>query len=552
MTAPRMSRRATLACLALTSIVGVRPGLARASTEPVVETHLGKVRGRRVNGVYAFKGIRYAASTADANRFMPPQPAQPWAGIMDAFEFGASAPQSNSNPPPPGTPSRVILSQLPRVPGAPQHLRPPESEDCLFLNVWTAGLNDGRRRPVMFWLHGGFFSSGSGSTVDGTNLARRGDVVVVSVNHRLNVFGYLHLAEHGGAEFAQSGNVGMLDIVAALEWVRDNIAAFGGDPSRVMVFGESGGGMKTSFLMAAPAAKGLLHRAAVQSGPGLRMMERAQATRATEALLQELNLEAKQVRDLQKIPLPQLLAACFAVKARYPDKNFTDLETFAPVVDGAVLPRHPFDPDAPALSADVPLLIGWNQHEMTFFMGDDPEGFSLDDAGLHRRASDLLGARGAQAVELYRRRHPGATPSDLYIQMWSDFSIMTATLRQAERKVLQGGAPAFVYRFDWQSPALGGKLKSLHTVENAFVWNDTENSPLVAGAGAEVRRLAEQVSEAWVTFATTGVPSGGLGKWPGYELQARPTMRINTTSRIESDPTCEERNFLDRWLVPAE
>jgi len=542
MKTPPMSRRTALECLALTSIVGVRPGLARTPTEPVVETRLGKVRGTRVNGVYVFKGIRYAASTAGENRFMPPQPARPWAGIVDAFEFGASAPQSNPNPPPPGTPSRIILAQLPRTPGAPQ--TPPESEDCLFLNVWTAGVNDGRRRPVMFWLHGGFFTSGSGSTVDGTNLARRGDVVVVSVNHRLNVFGYSYLAEHGGAEFAQSGNVGMLDVVAALEWVRDNIAAFGGDPSRVMVFGESGGGMKTSFLMAAPAAKGLMHRAAVQSGPGLRMMERAQAVRATDALLHELNLDAKRVRDLQKVPIRQLLGACFAVKTRYPDKYYTDLETFAPVVDGTVLPRHPFDPDAPAQSADVPLLIGWNQHEMTFFMGDDPDAFTLDDAGLQRRAADFLGERGAQAIALYRRRYPGATPSDLYIQMWSDFSIMTATLRQAERKAAQGRAPVFVYRFDWQSPVLGGKLKSLHTVENAFVWNDIEGSPLVAGADADVKRLAGQVSEAWVTFAMAGAPSGGLGKWPGYDLQSRSTMLINTTSRIENDPTREERIFL--------
>jgi para-nitrobenzyl esterase len=539
-----LSRRAALGQVALTvSLFGLQPGLARAQSEPVVETKLGKVRGKLANGVYAFKGVRYGASTAGPNRFMPPQAPQPWAGVVDAFEFGASAPSSNPNPPPPGTPSRVILSQLPRPAGATPPPRPKESEDCLFLNVWTAGVNDGRKRPVMFWLHGGFFASGSGSGVDGTNLAKRGDVVVVSVNHRLNVFGYTHLAEAGGADFARSGNVGMLDIVAALGWVRDNIAAFGGDPSRVMVFGESGGGMKTSFLMASPAAKGLLHRAGVQSGPGLKMMERAQAARVTEALLSEVKVDARRVRDLQNLPVEQLLAAYFAMKAKFPEPNFTDLNSFAPVVDGEVLPRDPFDPDASPLAKDIPLLIGWNQHEMTFFMGADPAGFSLDDAGLRERANGFLGARARLGIDLYRKRYPQASPSDLYIQMFSDYSIMTATLRQADRKVAQGGAPVFVYRFDWPSPALGGKLKSLHTLENAFVWNDTETAVALTGGGTEAARLGAQVSEAWATFAIEGKPSF-TPQWRAYDARSRATLLINRESRLVNDPTREERLFL--------
>jgi len=327
---------------------------------------------------------------------------------------------------------------------------------------------------------------------------------VVSVNHRLNVFGFAHLAEVGGPEFLRSGNVGMLDIVAALGWVRDNIEAFGGDPSRVMVFGESGGGMKTSFLMASPPAKGLLHRAGIQSGPGLKMMARAQAARVTDALLSELKVDAKRVRDLQNIPVEPLLAAYFAVKAKFPEPNFTDLNSFAPVVDGDVLPRDPFDPDASPLARDIPMLIGWNRQEMTFFMGADAAGFSLDEAGLRERAKGFLGACVPQGIELYRKRYPQASPSDLYIQMFSDFSIMTATLRQAEQKVAQRGAPVFVYRFDWPSPALGGKLKSLHTLENAFVWNDTESAAALTGGGAEAARLGARVSEAWATFAIEG------------------------------------------------
>ena len=518
----------------------------------IVETHLGKVRGTLADGVYAFKGVRYGAPTGGANRFMPPQPAQPWAGIQDALEFGNIAPQSNPTPAPAGAPSPIILSQLPHPATASSAMRPPrpqESEDCLFLNVWTSGPRDGRKRPVMLWLHAGFFAAGSGAMVDGSQLARRGDVVVVSINHRLNVFGFTQLAEVGGADFAYSGNAGMLDIIAALQWVRQNIANFGGDPGRVMVFGGSGGGMKTSFLMASPRAQHLFHRAAVQSGPGLRMMERERAARVTEALLAEVGLSAARVRDLQQIPVDRLLAAYFAVRAtKFPDRYFTDLECFAPVVDGDVLPRHPFEPNASALAAPIPLLIGWNQADMIFFMGADPEAFALSEASLEKRARGFLGPREKQGIEIYRQRYPHYTPSDLFIQMWTDFSIMRATLQQAERKAAQGGSPTFVYRFDWQTPVLGGKLKSLHSLENSFVWNNSESAAFLTGGGPVAAALAQQVSSAWVSFATSGDPNtdgGGLPHWPRYDLHSRQTLLIDVRSRVEADPTRAEREFLD-------
>lgn len=547
-----LTRRSAIERLAVVFSLGVMPHapLRAASSEPVVETRYGKVRGALHDGVYTFKGIRYGASTAGENRFMPPRPPQPWSGELDATSFGNSAPQSNPNPPPPGTPSPIILTQLTPPPGAPpvHRQRIAESEDCLFLNVWTAGLRDGRRRPVMFWLHPGFFASGSGSTVDGSHLARSGDVVVVSINHRLNIFGFSDLAVLGGEPFAHSGNAGMLDIIAALEWVRDHIERFGGDPQRVMVFGESGGGMKTSFLMASPRAQGLFHRAAIQSGPGLRMMERERTTRVTEAVLKELQLGSKAVRELQQVPVEKLLAAYFAVKTRaFPDRYFTDLECFAPVVDGEVLPRHPFDPDATPLAARIPLLIGWNQTEMTFFMGADPEGFALDEAGLRRRAQSFLGERAEEALQLYARRYPGSSPADRYIQMFSDFSIMDATLKQAERKAAQHGSATYVYRFDWRTPVLGGKLRTPHSLENSFVWNDPAGGALLTGGGPNVARLAKQVSEAWTSFAMTGAPAssgGGLPPWPAYDVRTRPTMLIDEQSRVVGDPTREERLLL--------
>jgi para-nitrobenzyl esterase len=292
---------------------------------PVVETASGKVRGVLQAGTHTFRGIPYGASTAGSNRFMPPRKPEPWAGVRDAFENGPTAPQLG------GPPNPLILNH--RQPAV-------EGEDCLVMNIFTPGVNDGRKRPVMVWLHGGGFASGAGSahSFDGNFLARSGDVVVVSVNHRLNIFGHLYLADVGGEKYADSGNVGLLDIVAVLEWVRDNVVHFGGNPGNVTLFGQSGGGLKISTLLAMPPAKGLFHKAIIESGSLLKGIHREDANKTTERILAKLNLQSNQVDELQKLPVDRLLSA---IDNRGSAPGTAPLN-LAPVVDGRTLrPRSP-------------------------------------------------------------------------------------------------------------------------------------------------------------------------------------------------------------------
>jgi para-nitrobenzyl esterase len=502
----------------------------------VAETALGKLRGVDNNGIKVFKGIPYGATTSGANRFMPPAEPADWSGVRDALAYGPSAPQRDPSAPPrpPGTIS-ISGDKL-----------PPEGEDCLVLNIWTpevgpTGASVGKR-PVMFWCHGGGFATGSGSSPDndGTNLARRGDVVVVTVNHRLNVLGFANLSGLS-ADFAASGDAGMLDIVQALKWVRANIAQFGGDPNLVTIFGQSGGGRKVETLLAMPSAKGLFHRAIVESGAAVTVVDREVAMRNTGQLLAKLGIEKNQFRELQKLPVEKIMAAYFAVVKDHPADD-PSLAGFSPSVDGKILPQHPFAPNASPVSADVPVMIGNTRTEMTLFSLNDPSAFSLDDAGMRKRVTDLLSDGAPAMIDLYRKLNPGASPSDIYFLIASDLRYGAPTMIAAERRAALGKAPVYLYYFTWETPVLGGRLKTPHTMEIPFAFDNVKISERLTGGGADAMALADKVSDAWIAFAKSGDPNTPkLPHWPAYDSKDRATMVINNTSKVVNDPLREQR-----------
>ncbi len=495
-----------------------------------VATSGGRLRGYVDTGVHTFKGVPYGASTAGANRFMPPQKPQPWTGVRDAFDFGQRAPA-----PVGGEPDEML----------PVDPREAQGEDCLVMNIWTPNPSSGRR-PVMVYFHGGGFASGSGSYAiySGRELARKHDVVAISVNHRLNVFGFLYLAEYGG-KWAEASNAGILDGVRALEWIKENIARFGGDPGNVTIFGQSGGGQKVSTLMAMPAAKGLFHRAIVQSGAGLTGTPKAQAARTTEQLLQRLKLTSSQIDQLQTLPTKQLLDAIAAQPGAAPGSGGGALN-FGPVVDGKSLPADPFQPTAPAMSASVPMIVGTTATEVTFF-APDAQLRPIDDATLKARVKTLLrvdDAKVDEMIALYRKNQPGRDNIDLFLRMSTDNSFFRAGVdTQAERKAAQNAAPVYMYRFEYYSPVREGRLKSMHCMEIPFVFDNLEAGKVYTGISPAAQKLADQMSAAWVAFAKTGSPDhAGIPKWTPFTATSRPTMVFGPGQvKLVNDPGHEER-----------
>jgi para-nitrobenzyl esterase len=482
---------------------------------PVVSTTAGKVRGVHDGSSYAFRGIPYAAPPVGMLRFLPPAPMTQWSGIRDAVSYGHSCPQPPERP-------------------AGWSPEPSLSEDCLYLNVWTPALADGVRRPVMVWFHGGGFSIGSGSwpVYDSAALARRGDVVVVTVNHRLGIYGYLHLGELAGPEYASSGNAGMLDLVAALEWVRDNIAAFGGDPQNVMIFGESGGGAKVSTLLAMPAVLGLFHRAVVQSGPGLRVRKPVQATESAEQILMALGVGARDRTALAALPTERLLEA----QKKRGRMSFTD---FSPVLDGTAVTNHPGAAISDGSAHDVPMIIGCNRDEASLFLAMVPSNDdlqSLDEPGLQQRVAHY-GKDAERVIRAYRDGRPDATPYDLLIAMESDRMLRVPSIELAERKLARHKQPVFMYLFCWAA----GPLGSAHGYEIPFVFDNAR--PPVMPESPERSVLAGRMSQAWISFARNGDPSqDALPGWPAYSLAERATMIFDANDcHVALDPFAEGR-----------
>ncbi len=559
--APLVQRRALLqgaaafACGAATSAaVSNAPAAAAAVRTPqdaaplialdgvaVASTRAGRVAGYIRGGIFTFKGIPYADSSAGANRFMPPVKPKSWDGVRSSRQYGYVAPQG----PRAGWANDEESFMFAWDDGV-------QSEDCLRVNVWTPAVGDAKNRPVMVWLHGGGYTAGSGQELrsyDGENLARRGDVVVVSLNHRLQALGYLDLSKFGD-RYRASGNAGMLDIVAALEWVRDNIENFGGNPHMVTIFGQSGGGGKVATLMAMPAAKGLFHRAIVESGSILQGIAQENAERLTEAVAGELGLTAATIGQIQMLPFQQIIAAADKVlRERRPKPaggiaDFRHISAwlgFGPVVDGTILPAHPFDPVAPAISADIPMIIGTTLNEFVTAI-NHPEFEAMSEAELETRVRAIHGEKAKSVIGAFRQRTPRAKPFDLWSHIAAS-GVRGSAIEQAKLKAAQGRAPAYLYWFTWQTPILSGRPRAFHCAEIAFVFDNTDRCDTMTSGGAEARALAGKMCDAWIRFAKTGDPNHPqLPHWPAFSAETVPTMIFDHPPRVEMNPDGAEQS----------
>ena len=516
---------------------------AKGAPGATVETTAGKVRGLLLDPkVHAFKGVPYGASTA-GRRFLAPVKPQAWTGVRDAYEIGHRSPLVDS----------VIVPEF-----ALLNRKETMGEDCLMLNVWTPN-PDAQKRPVMVWLHGGGYNAGSAGWIfyDGGELARKHDVVVVGVNHRLNAFGFMYLAELGGEKYAEASNQGLRDIILSLQWVRDNVAAFGGDRNNVTIFGQSGGAGKVSTVLGMPSAHGLFHRAIVQSGSSITSQPRAAATKSAEAFMLRLGLKPSQVDELAQLPMEQLVAALQA-RAGAPSTRSSSDSLGAgggrgpggggfqagPVVDGTSLPANCFDPTATTISASVPMLIGSTETEVTWNVNTNYE--TPDEAGLRARVAKTLSvddAAAAHIIAAYRKGRPKASNLDLALIVETDSSnFRTGTDLQAERKAALGKAPVYMYRFQWYTPVTDGRLRAMHCLDIPFVFDNVEACKTITGNGSDRQPLADRMSAAWVAFARSGNPNHkGIPKWEPFTAERRNTMIFNTDCRAVADPYRDER-----------
>lgn len=481
----------------------------------IVESVFGKLQGEQIDGVLAWKGIPYAKPPVGSLRFRAPERPDSWEGIRDATSFSPVAPQSQ----------REIMeffgNDISNM-----------SEDCLYLNVWSKGADD-KKRPVMVWIHGGAFVSGSGSSswYDGASFAAQGDVVVVTINYRLGILGFLHLGEMGGEEYATSGNCGIQDQVAALQWVQENIAAFGGDPNNVTIFGESAGAMSIGVLLGFPSAQGLFHKAILQSGAAANVHPSEKATKIAGRLVEALQVDPTNLSKLEELPVEQLIQA----------SDLMPPMSLVPVIDGISLPKHPEEAIANGSAKDVTILIGTNKDEYNIFSVFNPEWKNADETMVTQLFEKTFGP----LVPLISSYLGGNQPlsQELYNNLLT-MSIFTYPAQKLTELQVKQGAPVWMYRFDWETPVFGGALKSTHALEIPFVFNtlNTPNTENFTGSSPERQLLADQMHLAWINFARNGNPnSENLPEWPKYNLNDRSTMIFNLESAVENDPNRQER-----------
>jgi para-nitrobenzyl esterase len=517
----------------------VRHRVISSDDAAIVETAFGKVRGYVREGIYTFKGIPYADTTAGVNRFTLPANPKAWPGVRNSMQYGPVCPQATRTAWDHDA-EAWMFSWNDGVQG----------EDCLRVNIWTPGINDHGKRAVMVWIHGGGYVTGSAQEMpsyEGERLARRGDAVVVSLNHRINVLGFLNLEEYG-ERFKSSSNLGMLDIVAALQWIRANIGHFGGDPGCVTIFGQSGGGGKVSILMGMPSAQGLFHRAAVQSGSKPLLAPVDYSAKVGRMVMDELSLTESTASIIQTMPYPDLLAVAGRVIARTrPQINPKALRHsgdggpgWAPVVDGDIIPEQIFYPTAPTMSADVPLLIGNTLNEFTTSI-NDPSLDLMTEQELVNRVEAALPGRGEKVVAVYRKASPNAKPFDIWSYIEATSAMRRNAVDQAKHKAALGRARAYLFQFRWQTPVLNGRPRAFHGSEISFVFDNTDRCENMTGGGDDARALAAKVSEAWIRFAKAGDPNHpGLPKWQPVSGTAIPTMYLDNDCELKMNPDDEE------------
>lgn len=491
--------------------------IGTSTSSPILQTKYGKVEGLITDGISCFKGIPYGAPTG-MHRFQPAPEPEKWSGIRPAINYGYSAPQGKGDE---------------------------SSEDCLFLNIWTPALNDGKKRPILLYLHGGAFSNGTGSRpiLDGTNLSRQGDVVVITINHRLNAFGYLYLGMLNPEHYASSGNVGQLDIIQALNWVREHAALLGGDAQNISLFGQSGGGAKIATLMAMPQAKGLFHRAWTMSGQQVVAAGPRAATQRAELLLNELGIKPNNMALLRSVPMKTLLQAS---KIKDPSRVENRSLHFCPVLDHVVLPCHPFYPGAAAQSANIPLVIGNTKDETRAFLGHIPGIHELEWERLPQLLleNQFVDIRPEVVIETYRKLYPNYTATEIFFAATTAGRSWRGAVIEAEERARQVGTPTWVYQLNWQSPKNGGKLGACHAMDIPLVFNNTAVPGSATENGSSAQAMAQVMSETLLAFARTGNPNNPqLPNWKPYTLPERSTMLFDEQSQLENDPRGEERKL---------